>query len=212
MQHTDEPSEIRQYFLDCIINDKINDAKLYVNEYVEKYQDNEMAMGRLTRALAGLPQEHGSEINFERKDEIRRYLLSVMCISGNKNAIHELGFLYEGLDGDEMDHMHIPQTNITTALTLYNLANNYRSCLEIIYICTKGNEINHYFDAMYPKKCIDAMIKTNLIKALKLYDKPIDNPDYCEDIGYIFSCIPSELIEEVKTEHPEISKYMLKVK
>lgn len=212
MQHTDEPTEVRKFLIYCIINNKIDDAKQYVTEYVEKYRDDDKAMHELKKALAGLPQEHASEINFERVNEINRYLLSIRCISGDRDAIHELGFLYEGIDGDEMRFHGINESNITTALTLYNFANTYSSCLEIIFICTNGNDKNHYFDKMYPRKCIDNMIKTNLIKAMKLYNKPIDNPNYQDEFGYIFEYIPMGILKEVDTEYPELAKYVAKAK
>ena len=202
--------EIRPYFLKCIVADQIIDAKLFINKYIDKYTDNSDALKKLTVALCGLPSDIATSINFERRDEIRRYLLSSLCLSGNSDAIHDLGCLYAGFDGDEMDQMNITETNITTAIMLFNLANSYQSCLSTVYLCTQGNRNYKHFDIMYPSQNISNIIKSNLIKALTLYKKPANNPNYYDDFGYIFEYVPGDIVLDLVKNHPEFSQHFTK--
>lgn len=201
-------NELRTQMIDFIINGNIDGAKQFINNYIKIHRDDPTCYDKFALALSGLPQQYSSEKNFNTSNMINRYILSSLCIIGNSSAIEKLGMLYEGIDGDEMDKMGITEANITTSLSLFNQVGSLTGCLEIVFICTEGNKRYHYFDEYYPKECINNMIKTNLAKAFKLYDKPISDPNYQNDIGYIFDYVPGEIIKELINEDNTFAKYV----
>lgn len=191
---------VKKQILEFIVNNDLAGAKQFINTFLK----DPLAYSKLRLAFCGLPQELNTAANWDLKHAIERYMLSALCITGNNAAIHELGMLYAGYDGDEMDAMLIPEQNITTALTLFNLAGTYQSCLEIIYICTEGHEGKHYLDQLFPQECIDQMIKTNLIRAINLFDQRNDQPDRA-DFSFTLDRLPSEILND-----PEIAQHLTK--
>lgn len=200
-QHIDEIEEYLKKHIKYANDDDDDDdettaddaAYAYINEYTEKYKNDECSIALLSNALRRLNIYH----------ILGHYMLSILCMEGNKMAIHHLGLLYEGIDGDANTELGVG-VDVMTAIALFNSSGIYQSCLEIIFMCT---ERNTYFSKKYPKERIDSMIKTNLIKAFKLYDKPIHGPTYQSDIGYIFDIVPFGIIKSIEKENPDFSKF-----
>lgn len=203
--------ETKERLLEMVSNGDVINVKKFVNKYIEDHPNNSELYNYFNKLFCGMPSKYCTLTIGTQWYEIKRYALSSLCLMGNQMALTEFGNLYSGYDGDEMDIMKIPGIDTTVAIILLTLANTTPSRLRIVYMCTLENTKFGYFDNIYPKKKLYDLIKTNLQKAIELYDKPIDNPKYYEDIGYIFDYVPACIVADIIRENPDFIKYIPKM-
>lgn len=180
-------------------------ARIFTQDYLKKHAGDSVAINILSKALIKCCSATDKHI---RAYALRRYVLSLLCLADDIEAIAELGWLYAGIDCDETRLFGISQRDPTAALILLKTAadrGSFQACSTIAYICSA--ERDSHFAREYPRENIDEMLKKYLVKAFEIYGKPINNPNYIEDVGYLFKYVPAKIVIEIIATNPDFAKY-----
>ena len=125
---------------------KVEEAEDFVASYIQTNITDAKKMHEISIALCGYPIGYTKE-QINVSEHMSKYIVDVSCLYGYLPTIYDLGFAYEGLDGDYADELEI-KPNPVVALQLYRyvvdhglvtdtafVTSKFLACSQIVYLC-----------------------------------------------------------------------------